>query len=263
MTFTTQLLLPAAVCLALASSALATVQTKSIEYKDGDVALEGYLAWDDAVKGAKRPGILVVHEWTGIGPYVKGRCEQLAKLGYVAFAADIYGKGVRPTTPEAAGAEAGKYRKDRALLRARVAAGLAELLKSDLVDPERVAAIGYCFGGMAALELARAGADLRGVVSFHGGLGTPLPADGKTLRAKVLALHGADDPNVPPAEVAAFEEEMRAAKADWQLVAYGGAVHSFTNPSSGDDPSKGVAYNEKADHRSWTAMRAFFGEIFK
>ena len=180
----------------------------------------------------------------------------------MAFGADIYGKGIRPATPEAAGREAGKYRSDRKLLRARAQAGLAELRRQPLVDPGRLAAIGYCFGGTTVLELARSGADLLGVVSFHGGLDTPTPEDAKNIRAKVLALHGADDPHVPPQQVAAFQDEMRKGGVDWQMVIYGGAVHSFTNPDSGNDPSKGVAYNEKADRRSWEAMRVFFAEIF-
>jgi dienelactone hydrolase len=241
--------------------ALAAVQTRSVEYRQGDTVLEGYLAFD-ASSTAKRPGVLVVHEWTGINPYTRRRVEQLAGLGYVAFAADIYGKGVRPATREEAAATAGKYKADRALLRARVQAALAELRRQPNVDPAKVAAIGYCFGGTTVLELARSGADVLGVVSFHGGLDTPTPSDAKKIRAKVLALHGADDPNVPPAQVQAFEDEMRGGKVDWQLVKYSGAVHSFTNPDAGNDNSKGAAYNAAADRRSWEAMKAFFAEIF-
>ncbi|HET6420705.1 MAG TPA: dienelactone hydrolase family protein, partial [Geobacteraceae bacterium] len=192
------------------------------------------------------------------------RVEQLARLGYVAFGADIYGKGIRPATPEAAAREAAKYRgADRSLLRERGLAGLDELRKQPNVDAGRLAAIGYCFGGTAVLELARSGADLKGVVSFHGGLDTPNPADARNIRAKVLVFHGADDPHVPPPQVAAFQEEMRKGGVDWQMVFYGGAVHSFTNPDSGNDLSKGVAYNEKADRRSWEAMKLFLAEIFR
>ena len=247
--------------LALVGAAEAKVVTKTVEYRQGDTVLEGYLAYDDAVKG-KRPGVLVVHEWTGLGSYVKKRVEQLARMGYVALGADIYGKGVRPKGPEAAGREAGKYKNDRQLLRARVRAGLYELRRQPMVDAGRLAAIGYCFGGTAVLELARSGADLRGVVSFHGGLDTTNPEDGKNIRAKLLVLHGADDPYVPPQQVAAFQEEMRKGGVDWQMVTYGGAVHSFTNPDAGNDPAKGAAYNEKADRRSWEAMKQFFAEIF-
>ena len=210
----------------------------------------------------KRPGVLVVHEWTGLGPYVQKRVQQLARMGYVALGADIYGKGVRPGNPKDAAAIAGKYKGDRQLMRDRVLAGLAELRRQPRVDAGRIAAIGYCFGGTTVLELARSGADVRGVVSFHGGLDTPLPAKAGQMKAKVLALHGADDPFVPPAQVAAFQDEMRAAGADWQMVYYSGAVHSFTNPEAGNDPKKGAAYNERADRRSWEAMKLFFAEIF-
>jgi dienelactone hydrolase len=243
-------------------AAFAGLRTESVEYKHGDTVLEGYLAWDDAVQG-KRPGVMVVHEWTGIGPYVRGRVEQLARMGYVAFAADIYGKGIRPATPEAAGKEAGRYKADRPLLRARALAGLETLRSNPLCDPRRIAAIGYCFGGTTALELARSGADIAGVVSFHGGLDSPSPADGKKIKAKVLALHGADDPYVSAKDLAAFEDELRQGGVDWQLVSYGGAVHSFTNRDAGGDNSKGAAYNERADRRSWEAMKVFFAEIFK
>jgi dienelactone hydrolase len=246
----------------VATNAQARLVTKTVEYRQGETVLEGYLAYDDAVKG-KRPGVLVIHEWKGLGPYEKARADQLAALGYVAFAADIYGKGVRPATPELASAEAGKYRgADRSLMRARAAAGLEKLASFDEVDPDRLAVIGYCFGGTAALELARSGAKLKGAVSFHGGLDTPIPADALKIRGKVLVLHGADDPHVPPEKVASFQQEMRMAKVDWQMIYYGGAVHSFSNINSGNDPSKGAAYNEKADRRSWDAMKQFFVEIF-
>ncbi len=240
----------------------AAVQTKVIEYKQGDQVLEGYLAWDDAATGP-RPGVLVVHDWTGLGDYAKLRARKLAELGYIAFAADIYGKGIRPATPQEAGAQVGIYKKNPKLMRERVCAGLDVLCRQPLCDPKRVAAIGYCFGGTCVLELARSGADVAGVVSFHGGLATANPADAKNIRGKVLVLHGGDDPHVPPKEVQAFEDEMRSAGVDWQLVVYGGAVHAFTNPAAGSDKSRGAAYNAAADRRSWQATRAFFGEIFK
>jgi dienelactone hydrolase len=243
-------------------TAFAAIKTEMIEYKEGDTTLEGFLAYDDSIV-SKRPGILIVHQWKGVGDYEKKRAEMLAKLGYVAFAADIYGKGVRPATMQEAGAMAGKYKNDRPLLRKRVRAGLDQLRKAKNVDSSHVAAMGYCFGGTTVLELARSGADVRGVVSFHGGLSTPTPEDAKNIKAKVLALHGADDPNVPPPEVQAFEEEMRKAKVDWQLVSYGGAVHSFTDWNAGNDNSRGAAYNEKADKRSWEAMKSFFSELFQ
>lgn len=245
-----------------AQSAEARLVTKTVEYKEGNTVLEGYLAYDNSIKG-KRPGVLVIHEWTGVNDYVKKRVEQLAGLGYVAFAADIYGKGIRPATPDLAAKEAAKYRgKDRSLIRARAAAGLATLAANPQVDVGKLAVMGYCFGGTAALELARSGANLKGTVSFHGGLDTPDPADARNIHGKVLALHGADDPHVPPPQVAAFQDEMRQAKVDWEMVYYGGAVHSFTNPDSGNDPSKGVAYNAEGDRRSWAEMKLFFNEIF-
>jgi dienelactone hydrolase len=235
---------------------------KTVEYKQADTVLEGLSVYDEAVQG-KRPAILVVHQWKGLGEYEKKRAEMLARLGYNVFAVDIYGKGIRPQSPQAAAAEAGKYKSDRSLLRARVRAGLDMLARNELTDPNRIAAIGYCFGGMGVLELARSGAEIAGVVTFHGALNTPTPADAKNIKAKVLALHGADDPNVPPQEVQAFEDEMRQGKVDWQLIAYGGAVHSFTDWNAGSDNSKGVAYHERADRRSWEAMKQFFAELFK
>ena len=247
--------------LLLAIIARAEIISKPVEYKEGQTTLEGLWVYDDSVKG-KRPGVLVVHQWKGLGDYEKKRAEMLAKLGYNVFAVDIYGKGVRHNNSKDASAEAAKYKNDRKLLRARVAAGLDVLKRQELTDANRIAAIGYCFGGTTALELARSGADIAGVVSFHGGLNTPNANDAKQSKAKVLALHGADDPHVPPAEVAAFEKEMRDAKVDWSLVAYGGAVHSFTDWNAGSDNSKGSAYNEKADKRSWEAMKQFFAEIF-
>jgi len=246
----------------LVSPAYAKLQAKAIEYKDGDTVLEGYLVYDDASK-EKRPGVLVVHEWMGLGAYEKGRAEQLAALGYVAFAADIYGKGIRPKDGKEAAEFAGKYRGgDRKVLRSRVNAALDLLKGQELVDPKKTAAIGYCFGGTTVLELARSGADVAGVVSFHGGLATPAAADAKNIKAKVLALHGGDDPFVKPEEVLAFQDEMRKGGVDWYFVSYGNAVHSFSNPAAGNDNSKGAAYNEKADKRSWEAMRKFFKEIF-
>jgi dienelactone hydrolase len=170
---------------------------------------------------------------------------------------------VRPQTAAEAGAQAGKYKNNRPLLRSRVRAGLDVLAANELTDPKHIAAIGYCFGGTTVLELARSGADIAAVVSFHGGLGSPTPADARNIKARVLALHGADDPNVPAKEVAAFEEEMRQGSVDWQLIAYGGAVHSFTDWNAGSDNSRGAAYNERADRRSWEAMKQLFAEVFK
>jgi dienelactone hydrolase len=240
----------------------AGIRFQPVEYRQGDTVLEGFLVQDDAAVG-KRPGVLVVHQWKGLGEYEKKRAEMLARLGYNVFCVDIYGKGVRPATREAAAAEAGKYKANRALLKERVRAGFDVLRQDPSTDLHRLAAIGYCFGGTTVLELARSGAELGGVVSFHGGLGTLHPEEARNIRCKVLALHGADDPNVPRKEVEGFEDEMRNGGVDWRLVAYGGAVHSFTDWNAGNDNSTGAAYNKKADERSWEAMKAFFVEIFK
>lgn len=247
--------------LAFGGRADAKVRSQLVEYKQGDAVLEGYLAFDDAGKG-KRPGVLVVHAWMGLDDDARKRADMLAGLGYVAFVADIYGKGVRPTNTDEAGKLAGKYKGDRKLLRERVAAGLAQLVKNPKVDAKKTAAIGYCFGGTTVLELARSGAAVGGVVSFHGGLDSPTPADAKQIKAKVLVLHGAADPYEKPADFASFQKELADAGVDWQLVAYGGAVHCFTQVGSGKDVATGCAYNAAADARSWAAMRAFFDELF-
>src|SRR5512141_1087980 len=244
------------------SQAHADVKTEVVEYRHGDVMLEGYLAYDDSFQG-KRPGVVVAHEWFGQGSYERKRAEQLARLGYVAFAIDMYGKGVRAKDGKEAGALAGKYMGDRKLMRARAAAGLDVLRNRPETDPTRLAAIGYCFGGATVLELARSGADLVSVVSFHGVLDTPTPGDARNIKAKVLVLHGGDDPMVPNKQVEAFQEEMRKGGVDWQFISYGGAVHRVSNPAAGDDSSKGLAYNERADRRSWAAMKAFFAETLK
>ena len=247
--------------LAMVFPAAARVKTELVEYKQGDVVLQGYVAYDEAVTG-KRPGVLVIHDWMGVSDDTKMRAEMLAKLGYVALTADIYGKGVRPKNSQEASAEAGKFYQDRALLRARAKAGLDFLMSRPEVDPTRLAVMGYCFGGGASLELAMSGAPLKGVVTFHGSLTTPTPDDAKNIKGKVLVLHGADDPYVKQADVTAFMDEMRKAGVDWELVQYSGAVHAFTIRGAGSDNSKGAAYNPEADRRSWQAMKDFFEEIF-
>ncbi|MCU0788266.1 MAG: dienelactone hydrolase family protein [Verrucomicrobia bacterium] len=239
----------------------AEIRTETVEYHQGDAVLEGYLAWDDSIEG-KRPAVVIVHQWKGLTDYEKKRARMLAELGYVAFAADIYGKGVRAADAQEAGKLAGRYKQDLPLLRARVQAAVDFIEKNPLVQTGQVAAIGYCFGGTTVLELARSGADVKGVVSFHGGLGTALPAGKGEVKCKVLVLHGADDPYAPAAEVSALEEELRKAGADWQLILYGGAVHSFTDWNAGSDNSRGAAYNERADKRSWAAMQQFLDELF-
>jgi dienelactone hydrolase len=244
----------------LAAPAGAKLRTKVVDYKDGDTALQGYAVWDDGFKD-KRPGILVVHEWWGHGPYARRRAEMLAKIGYTAFALDMYGKGVYATDHEQAGKLAGAFFNDRTAMRQRAMLGLEELKKLPYVDSTKLAAIGYCFGGTTVLELARMGADLKGVASFHGNLATPTPATEKP-KAKIAVYQGADDTMTMPG-VPAFEEEMRKVGADWQFTAYGGAVHSFTVAEAGGDNSKGMAYNKEADERSWKALQDFFEEIFR
>jgi dienelactone hydrolase len=240
----------------------AEIKKDAIEYKHGDVVLEGYLAYDDSVQG-KRPGVVVVHEWRGLNDYARRRAEQLAEMGYIAFALDMYGKGVYAKDHEEAGKLSGLYRSDRKLMRDRARAGLEILKNHSLTDQRRMAAIGYCFGGTTVLELARGGEELLGVASFHGSLNTPTPEDAKNIKGKVLVLHGANDKFISQEDITAFQEEMRKADVDWQMVFYGGAVHSFTVPEAGNDPSKGMAYNEKADKRSWEEMKLLFEEIFK
>ena len=245
---------------AVAGETLVVVQSRTVDYKIGDQAFEGLFVHPRGAKG-KVPGVLMVHNWLGVSGETRKQAERMARLGLAVFAVDVYGKGIRAKGPQDASALAGKYKGDRALLRSRVAAGLDALRASGLADAKRIAAIGYCFGGTAVLELARSGADIAGVVSFHGGLDSPSPADGKNIRAKVLVLHGADDPYVPAKDIAAFQQELRDAKVDWQMVYYAGAVHSFTHKEAGSDPSKGAAYDERADRRSWQAMLTFFQEV--
>jgi len=240
----------------------AELVTREIEYRDGDVVLEGYIAYPKDTKG-KLPGVLVCHQWMGHSEYERRRVEETARLGTVALALDIYGKGLRPKDAAEAAKMAGGYKADRALLRTRALAGLEALRKLEVCDPTKLAVMGYCFGGTTALEVARSGADVLGTVSFHGDLSSPSPEDAKHIKGKVLALHGADDPFVPPAQVSGFEDEMRKAGVDWQLVAFGGAVHSFTLKAAGNDNSKGAAYNEKADLRSWEMYKDFLAEIFR
>ena len=246
--------------LLLSAAVDAKVVSKHVEYKHGDAVLEGYLAYDDSLK-AKRPGVLVVHEWWGLNDYVRMRVDKLAKLGYVAFALDMYGKGIWTTDPQKAGELAG-HLKGKPIMRQRARAGLDILRKNARVDTQKIAAIGYCFGGTTVLELAYSGVDVAGIVSFHGGLIVPRPEDMNRIKAKILILHGADDGFVPSEKITAFQDGKRQAVADWQMVYYGGAVHSFTNPAADGKNIKGIAYNPKADERSWKYMQIFFEEMF-
>lgn len=244
----------------MTSQVKAEVQSKAVDYSDGDVKLEGFIAYDPAKVIKASPAVLVVHQWMGITDYEKSRCKQLAEMGYVAFAADIYGKGIRPTTVEEAMKQSSIYKNDRKLYRKRLNLGLEQLKSTPGVASSKIAAIGYCFGGTGALELARSGAEITSVVSFHGGLDAPTPADAKNIKAKILVCHGNDDPFVKAEDIEAMKKSFNEAKVDWQMINYSGAVHSFTQKMAGNDNSKGAAYNEKADMRSWVAMKSFFDE---
>jgi dienelactone hydrolase len=233
---------------------------KPLAYSSPTQKMEGALA-DDPTRKGKRPGILIVHDWMGLGPFSENVAEKLAKQGYVALAVDMYGKGVRPKNSAEAGQLATKYKSDRALLREQIRAAYDKLLSLPGVDKKHIVVMGYCFGGTVALELARSGAPLAGAVSFHGGLSTPTPEDAKKIQGRLLVMHGADDPNVPPAEVQAFQSEMNAAHVKYKFVAYPGAVHSFTNPAAGNDNSKGAAYNAEADKKSWAELEGFLKEV--
>lgn len=258
-----------ALAFALAAvSVRASVVTRDVDYEHNGVKLQGFLAYDDAaVKGGKLPGVLVVHEWWGLNDYVRGRAVKLAKLGYVAFALDMYGKGVLATDPAKAGELSGQFR-GKPLMAERAQAGLDQLLGTGLVDPSRVAAIGYCFGGSTVQALAYSGAPLAGIVSFHGGL---IPASDEAVaknKAKILICHGASDPSMKRDEIDAYLKSLNDGKVDYKFVEYAGALHAFTNPNAdtvaSENPSmKGfVGYSPSADRRSWEDMRAFFGEIF-
>ncbi len=238
----------------LAAPAWAGIVEKTVLYEHDGTELEGFLAYDDSIKG-KRPGVVVVHQWKGLTEYEKMRSRMLAELGYVAFAADIYGKGVRAKDNKEAKKLATVFYRDRNLMRARVNAAYEELKKQKVTDTSKTAAMGYCFGGTVALDLARSGADVLGTVTFHGGLSTPTPEDAKNIKGKVLALHGAADQSVLPEHVAAFQKEMSDAGVDWYMEIYAYAPHAFTH--------KGPRYNEPADLRSWEEMEDFFKELFK
>ncbi len=246
----------------------AKIVTKPVAYEHAGVKLEGFLAYDDAkvTATAKQPGVLVIPEWWGLTDYPKGRAEQLAKLGYVAFAADMYGAGVVTSDPKKAGELAGQF-YGKPLMAERARAGLDQLVKTGLVDATRVAAIGYCFGGATTQALAYSGAPLAGIVSFHGSLIPASPEAAAANKAKFLVCHGAVDPFIKPEELAAFTKSMNDGKFDYQFVSYAGAIHAFTNPKA-DAIAKsaglvgGVGYNAAADKRSWAHMRSFFTEIF-
>lgn len=247
---------------ALALAALPVLAGQPIAYTEGAVRLAGYLSEPSPKPANKVPGVVILHQWMGLTDHERRTADELARLGYVALAADVFGEGAAPKDVKEAAALAGKYKSDRELYRRRIRAALDTLKADPAVDPERVAVIGFCFGGTGALEAARAGMPVRAVVSFHGGLDAAADRPVTPISARVLVCHGADDPHVPPKDVAAFQEEMRKAKADYVFIAYAGAVHAFTQKEAGSDPSKGVAYNEAAARRSWQHMKDFFAEAF-
>jgi dienelactone hydrolase len=236
------------------------LQTRLIDYRDEDTILEGRLVWDDDFSGP-RPGVLVAHAWGGRSDYEDGKADSLARLGYAAFALDLYGKGVRGSGPEENSALMQPFLEDRDMLQKRLLIALATLRQQAEVDATRVAAIGFCFGGLCVLDIARTGEELAGVVSFHGLLGGPANALGNGINTKILVLHGWDDPMAKPEAVIALASELSAAGADWQLHAYGNTTHAFTNPNA-DNRNMGTVYDATADRRSWQAMTNFFDELF-
>ncbi len=246
--------------LAISPSAFGEIKTKTIDYSYGGITMKGHLAWDDSIK-EKRPGVLVVHEWWGLNDYAKKRAEQLAKLGYVALAADMYGEGKATQHSEDASKMAEAVRSNIEVWRGRANAALQVLRNQPLVDNQRLAAIGYCFGGATVLQLAYSGADLKAVVSFHGPL--PVPETTDRIKAKILILHGADDPHVPADSVQKLRAKLDQGKVPYQFISYPGAGHGFTVPEAGKTVMKGVAYNAEADKLSWQEMMKLFNEVFK
>jgi dienelactone hydrolase len=236
------------------------IVSNTVTYLDDDVVLEAFFAFDDAISG-RRPAVLINHTWAGRDEFVAEKAKKLAALGYVGFAVDMYGKGVLGSGPEENMKLMQPFMDDRAMLQKRMKAALSAVKLMPWVDDTKIASIGFCFGGLCSLDLARTGVDIKGVVSFHGLLNAPGNTQGNAIKAKILALHGRDDPLAPAEQVLAFEQEMTEAGADWQLHAYGHTMHAFTNPVA-NDPARGMVYRPDADRRSWMAMQNFLTEIF-
>lgn len=232
-----------------------------VNYADGNTKLRGYYV-RSLIKPSKAPGIVIIHQWMGLGNHEKNSANKLSALGYNALAADIYGADVHPKNTQEAGEKAGYYKNNYQVYQSRIKAAIAELIKRG-ADPNRIAVMGYCFGGSGAIEAARANMPVKGVISFHGGLGKDSKRPNSAIKTKVLVLHGADDPYESAEEIKNFQQEMREGKADWQMIYYANAVHAFTQPSAGTDNSKGAAYNPVAARRSWEHMKMFLKEIFK
>lgn len=235
-----------------------TIQTRSVEYDHQGVLLEGFLAWDDAA-AKPLPCVMVSHAWVGRDSFACNKAIKLAELGYVGFALDMYGKGVLGSGPEENSKLMMPFMEDRLLLQGRIKAALETVSKLPEVDADKIAVMGFCFGGLCALDLARTGADIKGAVSFHGLL-IP-PGNTQKIKAKVLVLHGADDPMVSSDQFLDLQKELSAAGCDWQIHSYGGTVHAFTNPMA-NDPAFGTVYKESSDLRSWQSMQNFLNEIF-
>lgn len=254
-------LIAVAFLLTLALPAMAAVQTKKIAYKHGNAEYQGFLAWDDSIQGP-RPGVLVVHEWWGLNDYARHRAEQLAKLGYVAFAADMYGGGKTAAHPKEAGEMAGKVRANVEEWRQRALAALDVLKAQPQCDRTKLAAIGYCFGGSTVLQMALAGADLKAVVSFHGALPAPTPAEVKQVKAAILVCHGADDTFISGDAIKAFRDALDKGGVKYEFIAYPGARHSFTVPDADKHGIAGIKYDKAADEDSWKRMQKLFAEKF-
>lgn len=235
-------------------------QLKPIQYKDGSQLLNGFEIKPQKANTTK-PGVLILPAWMGIDALSKDSAKKLAKSGYHAFVADIYGEGNYPKNYDDAGKIAGYYKKNVSEYQKRISLALEQLIQSG-ANPDNIIVIGYCFGGTGALETARANMKVKAVVSFHGGLGRDITRTINPIKAKVLVLHGADDPYESKEEITSFQQEMRDSKADWQMIYYSNAVHSFTNPEAGNDNSKGAAYNETAAKRSWQHFELFLNEVF-
>ena len=248
-------------CMFLMTIFAASAQQKMVPYSDGSQNLEGILS-NPKKANANKAGVLLLPAWMGIDNNAKENATELAKMGYITFVADIYGVDKRPTSQKEAGEMSGYFKKNYTEYQKRIQLALDQLVKAG-ANPDKIAVIGYCFGGTGAVEAARANLKVNGVVSFHGGLGRSATREIQAVNPKVLVLHGADDLYVLETDVKAFQDEMRTAKADWQMVYYANSVHGFTHRDAGNDNSKGMAYNEKAAKRSWIAMSNFFNEIFK
>jgi dienelactone hydrolase len=257
-------LLTCALLTLASSTGVAAVKGEEVDYSDGNIHMKGYIAYDDSIEG-KRPGVLVVHEWWGHNTYTRKRADMLAELGYTALAVDMYGDGKQAAHPDDAGKFAKEASANMETMKSRFMAAMDLLKQQETVNPDKIAAIGYCFGGGVVLNMARSGADLKGVASFHGSLGTSAPAQPGQVKARVLVMHGADDKFIPPDVVKAFKDEMDSAGVDYKFIAYPGALHSFTNPDAdkfAEQFGMPVKYDPAADEQSWNELKTFLQAVF-